>query len=85
MASVSRIEADIDAWSLLHGKLVVQHLWVTNPELLLEVSAAGEGNWPTIAGWGVKRPYMPEIHEIKANSGVTTFHSMATGAQTAVL
>lgn len=83
MASVSRIEADVDTWSLLHGRLVLRHLWVTKPDVLLEASASGEANWPHVASWAKTRPFVAEIHDAGIEAGSVTFHSMSTGTRIA--
>ncbi|MDB5490164.1 MAG: hypothetical protein JWO78_13 [Micavibrio sp.] len=45
MARFDGLEASLDPWPLLHGRVFIHHITLTNPQLFLERNVDGIGNW----------------------------------------
>jgi uncharacterized protein involved in outer membrane biogenesis len=62
MLAADEILIEADLWSLLRGPAVIHRLDIGGLDLLLERSAAGEGNWetgePGAAGWPDTLPFV---------------------------
>ena len=45
MVRIDRIEAQVQLWPLIRGKLALDRLIIIDPEIRLEIDADGQGNW----------------------------------------
>ena len=81
MATVAHIHAEIDPWSLLHGRLFYRKLMVTQPVIVLERDPEGRGNWKFGGSGGAgalmpkDRTEFPTLLDFALSDGLVTYRT----------
>ncbi len=91
MATLRRVEVEVELLPLLTGNVVVRRLVVIEPDILLETDAAGRGNWEfETAGDGAAAPVdagdsgavqLPDIQDFRFQGGRLRFVDTASGQE----
>lgn len=89
MATLQRLEAQVDLLPLLSGEVHINHIVLDGLDVLLERNGEGVENWvlrggPAVAGSGGGHGPLPLVEEVRLRNVLLTYADRQTGEQTAL-